>query len=1023
MYLKSIEINGFKSFAKKTLLTFDGQVGDRFSITSIVGPNGSGKSNVSDAIRWVMGEQKMTKLRAKKSGDIIFAGSAAKGQMGMASVSLTIDNSEGDNEIEFDELVITRRLYRDGESEYLINGKAVRLIDLQILLAKAQFGQGSYSVVGQGMIDTMLLQSPAERKSFFDEASGIKEFQIKRHQASLKLLRTEEHIEQAEMLLAEVEPRMKSLSRQVKKLEERQDVELALRELQEQYYTTLHSYHQSNIDGLRAEISEATGALETGEAHLRTVQEEIATLAKGASRQEAFDALQRAYQEIVQKKNTLEREKAVLSGKMQTEYSKAGKQNVGWLEQKIEELTAQHKQIVQEKKDAEEKMARIRADISADTKAAEHAAVEKTTLRNRIASMQQALMQKQGERQYQQFTGIRAVQAILEDRHQFGSVHGAVAQLGSVEQKFQLAMDVAAGSHLSSLVVGDDEVAQRCINYLRHNQLGYATFLPLNKIQGRFIAHDIAQLSMERGVYGLAVDLISFEKRFEDIFSYIFANTLIVDSIDVARRLGIGKVRMVTLDGDVIDRSGSMKGGYRKKDRSGMSFSEKGGAAFAQDSAQLEAEVAQLERELAAREEAHNELSQALRESETAIRVAEGEMRLLEQRLGQIETERGGLEQELSLHTMSEGEYDLAMKEIALKRDGLDSDMSSIDAELEAAQKKIDAFHEEEEEKKRRVFALQEEMQEQQLALNTIIQEKNAKHIELAKYETKQEDLEHEVFQEMKSSLGSIIARGAQPLDGDKLEEAQVEIQKLKYKLSLIGGIDEAVIAEFAETKERFDGLTDQLDDLRKAMKDLRVLIEELDAIMKKRRAKAFKEIKKEFQKYFSILFEGGKADLVEVYDYEDSKKKDQQINEEDDESESEETEEDEMTKKRRGKKVLVGIDIMANPPGKKIKHLQTLSGGERTMTSIALVCAILRVNPSPFVVLDEVEAALDEANSLRLTNIIKELAEQSQFILITHNRATMHASDALYGVTMGNDGMSSLLSVKLGEAQEMVAE
>ena len=276
MHLKSIEINGFKSFAQKTVLHFDGQVGDRYSITSVVGPNGSGKSNVSDAIRWVMGEQKMSKLRAKKSGDIIFSGSDAKGQMSMASVTLTLDNTDKRAPIEFDELVISRKLYRTGDSEYLINGRAVRLIDLQILLAKAQFGHGSYSVVGQGTIDKMLLQTPAERKSFFDEASGIKEFQIKRHQASLKLVRTREHIEQAEMLLSEVEPRMKSLSRQVKKLEQRHDIELSLRETQERYYTTLHEYNQTNIDTLTSEI--ATIQLEYDEMNgkLTTVQGELA---------------------------------------------------------------------------------------------------------------------------------------------------------------------------------------------------------------------------------------------------------------------------------------------------------------------------------------------------------------------------------------------------------------------------------------------------------------------------------------------------------------------------------------------------------------------------------------------------------------------------------------------------------------------------------------------------------------------------------------------------------------------------
>ena len=249
---------------------------------------------------------------------------------------------------------------------------------------------------------------------------------------------------------------------------------------------------------------------------------------------------------------------------------------------------------------------------------------------------------------------------------------------------------------------------------------------------------------------------------------------------------------------------------------------------------------------------------------------------------------------------------------------------------------------------------------------------------------------------------------------------SKVDIQKLKYKLSLIGGIDEEVVAEHGETKERHDSLVNNLDDLGKAVVDLEKLIVELDDVMKKTRDRGFKRIKKEFARYFKVLFDGGKADLVEVYDYEVEREKEKvesEIGSDEEEIEDQSLENEEVgDKKKRRKKILAGIDVIANPPGKKIKHLQSLSGGERTLTSLALLCAILHTNPSPFVVLDEVEAALDEANSIRFTKILHELAEQSQFIVVTHNRATMHAADALYGVTMGKNGISELLSVKLGE-------
>ena len=322
-------------------------------------------------------------------------------------------------------------------------------------------------------------------------------------------------------------------------------------------------------------------------------------------------------------------------------------------------------------------------------------------------------------------------------------------------------------------------------------------------------------------------------------------------------------------------------------------------------------------------------------------------------------------------------------------------------------------FNSEEEAKKQRVFSLQTTMQDEQNKLNKIVETRNEKQVSVAKLDTKQEDLANEVYQEMHASLRSIIERGITSLPAEDLEKTQEEIQKLKYQLSLIGGIDEEVVKEYEETKNRHESLTGQLTDLKKALEDMEGLIVELDELMKKRRDKAFKEIKKEFSRYFELLFDGGKASLEELYG--DAVETQNFASPENDASEDAPDVETHCNASR--KQMLLGIDVIATPPGKKIKNIQMLSGGERTLTSIALVCAILRTNPSPFVVLDEVEAALDEANTLRFNRILHELSELSQFVLITHNRATMHAADALYGVMMGGDGTSHLLSVKLEDA------
>jgi len=1012
MYLKRMEIQGFKSFATATTIDFLPPQHGKHTITAIVGPNGSGKSNVYDAIRWVMGEQRMKHLRGKKSEDIIFSGSETKGKMGMASVSMTLDNSEKRADLEYDELVISRRLYRSGESEYLINGQVVRLIDLQLLLAKAQFGQGSYAVVGQGTIDRMLLQSPVDRKAFFDEAAGIREFQIKRRQAFLKLERTRDHIAQADLLLKEITPRLKTLSRQVKKLEERQDIELSLREAQEQYYTSLFTHNQNHLDQLQQELIDAEKQYATSQEQLQSIQQELALLAQAASRQDVFEQLQREYQAIVKQKNDCERDRAVLQGKLQSEYSKVGKQNVAWLEQKITELTDKQTYARRQYIDAEKAHDEAQQQLARKKQALEELLLFRTELRGKLANIQQELLRAEREQSYQRFTGLKAVQAILQEKGRFNGVYGAVAQLGKVDVQYQLAMDVAAGGHISSLVVRDDEVGQACIEYLRQYQLGYATFLPLTKITSRFISQDVYEYIGRNGVAGLAVDLIEYDEQFLDIFSYIFGATLIVESLDVARSLGIGRIRMVTLDGDVLETSGSMKGGFRRKNQNGMSFSTKGEYVSANSTEHLSAQFAELQQQAEQVEISYERMHSEFSQFESAVHVTSHKLMLAKETQAHADQELSALEQELSLHTMSPGEYNDAMKHVSLQKDTLDTRLIDLDQTLDVVQKKIEQFNDDEEQKKKRVFALQDAMQEQQVQLNGIVETKNSIQVNVAKYQTKQEDLLHELHQELRLSIDSILERGQHVVSLELLQPLQETIQKLKYKLTLIGGIDDDVVTEYEETKQRHDDLSLQLGDLRTAMKDLDLLIAELDVVMKKKRNKAFKQIRKEFSRYFTLLFEGGKADLVEIYGYDTDEDADTE-----EALEEEGIEEAPTEKNARGVKILKGIDVRACPPGKKITRLQSLSGGERTMTSIALICAILKVNPSPFVVLDEVEAALDEANTVRFTKILQELSLESQFILITHNRATMHAADALYGVTMGNDGMSRLLSVKLEQA------
>ncbi len=868
MYLKRLEIKGFKSFAEKTVLDFLPYKNNRYSITAVVGPNGSGKSNISDAVRWVMGEQSLKTLRGKKNEDVIFAGSESKGQLSVAEVMMVLDNSDAKLMTDYPEITVSRRLYRSGEGEYLINNNPVRLLDVHLLLAQAQFAQHSYSVVGQGMIDKLLTVSPGERKDFLDEASGIKEFQIKQHQAQLKLTRTVENVTQAERLVQEVEPRLKILARQVKKLEQRQEVEIKLRENQEQYFASIYLANKSELDNLNSILSGVEIDYRQAFKDLAEVQSELAALAHDSAQEE-------------------------------DKVSDSAGQALGEQRKLLEQISK-----------------------------------DKTNAQLKIFSLEKQIFQDQSEQNYRQMSGLFAAQAILENKDKFGTVHGLVAELGEVDEKYKLALEVAAGSYLSALVVASDEVAKLAIEFLRNNRLGTATFLPLNKINPRPGEQGIANILSMPGVVGLAADIIKHEDKFVNIFSFVFGQTVVVENLSVAQKIGIGKARMVTLDGDMLEKSGVMKGGYKQIKKGGLGFSSR--LAWSKD------------------------------------RLAEYQT--------QINSEKEKIIQ-------LDANYEEAKRKLL-----------ELESKKELTSSKTKLL---------KAFSLQETMQKRQNLLNEILAKRNDLKIHAAKLETKQETLAEEVVAELGILMEAVIARQPPVVSVDKTGELMNEIQRLKYQLSLIGGIDEEVVGEYKQTKERYDFLSEQITDLRTAMGDLEKMILELDDIMKKKRATAFKKIRKEFDRYVKILFSGGNGDIHEIYG---EQSEDEELAEN---IENGEVVED---KTKNKEKILTGIDISINPPGKKIKNISSLSGGERTLTSIALICAILSYNPSPFVVLDEVEAALDEANTRRFAEIITELSAQSQFIIITHNRVTMHAADALYGVVMGNEGISKLLSVKLEE-------
>lgn len=721
MRLRRLEIQGFKTFAQKTAVEFVDDRGGMPGLTAIVGPNGSGKSNIADAIRWVIGEQSMRLLRAKKSEDLIFSGTVKKARAGFAEVTMTVENetAEGD---ELREIVVTRRVYRDGKSEYEVNKKPARLSDVTLLLAQAGLGQRTYSVIGQGMADRILSASPAERKEFFDEAAGLRPYQLKRTAAEQKLDASQEKLLHADLVLRELAPHVSSLERQAKRLEERGVLQQELERLERQYY---------GMQWKRIRGDEAALAVKKAEAENAA--------AKAA---EAYAAR----------------------------------------EVELERLEAASVNEMAEVDDGELK-----------------------ALREKRAS-------------------VREERVRLEAR-------------------------------VEAMTARPAEWSP----------------LPLSDIVGRL----------------------------SDIRSLI---TELVDALSP--------------DGDAA---------------AALALATRIGAA-------------------------HDTLAAALQKP---------------------------------VPTRIEADPKLTAEIAALTES-----LRGIEAAIHKEETRIAAEKQKEGKERSRLFKIQHELQTERNLQSKAEQDANRIAVELARVETKREALLEDLRTHAPGREAELEALAETAEDGGDVHELSRQLSKVRSRVEWIGGIDPSVLDEYAETKKRFDGMREQAADLKEAILSLQTVIAELDETIKKRAELSFRVLNKEFGVYFKKLFGGGEAALVEIR--------------------AEPVMDEEGNVVKEAPSGPAGFDITANPPGKRMKSIALLSGGERALTSIALLCAIMATNPSPFVVLDEVDAALDESNSEKFGAILHDFASRTQFVVITHNRATMNHAHVLYGVTMGDDGVSRLLSVKL---------
>jgi len=881
MYLEKLEIQGFKSFANKNTLVFPGLLGrDLRGITSIVGPNGSGKSNIADAVRWALGEQSMKTLRGKKSEDIIFSGTDKKSRLGMAEVSLYLNNEDRRAPLDYSQVVLTRRLYRDGLSEYLLNNSRVRLADVQILLAKANFGQKTYSVIGQGMVEGFLNTTLAERKEFFDEATGVKQFQLKRDDSLNKLINSYENLNQAAMLLSEIEPRLRSLTRQVNKLKRRHEIGAELKELQVSYYSKIWHEIKEKFDDYNKKFLEIEKIKQEKEKKGANLNRELNQLEQQSQTNLEFSSRQQELNERQSQKEIINKQLAKLEAELEVKLESSGQFDLSWLVNKSGE-------IKKDRLNTDEETTGLEKNIEREKKVLVDLEKEKETINSKINQFNQELLKS--------------------------SSSAAGQGLGKINQELKSLNELLKQSETSD-------------------------------------------------------DLANIKNIIKQI-----------------RR----KVKLIL----------GLAGAELEKEN-----------------------LAETQKKLMALTAEKEEIMVKINESTFRISARSERVKLLKEKTAQLERELNDIENKLK---DNQGAVKAGGKEAAASR--LKQQAAELDEKINSLKEALNAFSAKESQQRAKLFALQKNLQSLQTETNGLINQLNELKVNATRYETKLEDLEAEI----RNSYGNLKEVMAKSLDGPvDVEAALGKINSLKRQVDQIGGIDPEIEKEYLETKERYDYLKNQADDLSGAIASLEKIIKELDAIIKEKFDEQLKTISAKFEEYFKILFNGGQAKIIKVLT--EDLMENQTEKEEDEIAEAaaepapaEDKYADNLKRIKYLQKYnatgLAGIEIMATPPGKKIKSIAMLSGGERALTAIALICAIISCNPTPFVVLDEVDASLDEANSERLARILDDLSHKTQFIVITHNRASMRRANILYGVTMAESGVSKLLSIKLDEAKAVV--
>lgn len=977
MYLKRIEIHGFKSFADKVDIEF--QPG----ITGIVGPNGCGKSNISDAVRWVLGEQSVKSLRGANMSDVIFAGSEDRRAQNLAEVTLVFDNSDRFMKYDYNEVEITRRLYRqNNEAEYLINKQQCRLKDIVDLIMDTGLGKDSLSIISQGNISSFADNKPEERRGIFEDAAGVSKYKKRKLESIRKLERTKENLERIGDIVAELEKQVGPLKRQKDKAEK--------------YLELKEKLTAVEVNVLVKEITEAKKSLDVLSKEIKDLNEQQASLdadilmkensnddikKKMYQLDQEVNSLQSKLLEAVSNVSKLETAKVEIDQKRKHALQSASKEN---LQENIANMKAILSDIVNEYNDRVERLNSTEQDLKQLTRDQENRNKRLTELKNELNQLSSQINKNRSRKEIlldaieNKSNYHQSIKTVLNLAKSNRNIIGVLGELITTQKGYELAISSALGGAIEFVVTSDDQTARETIKFLRNNKAGRATFLPVSTMKPRQIRLEHLEVcNTMAGFLGVASDFITYDDKIGNVVLNQLGNIIVAKDLETANAISkavFARYRVVTLEGDIVNVGGSLTGGSINQQRSSL--------VQKRELEQLAITLEQQETEFVKKRKLHNALdneikdvSHILLQKQMAYAKLEVVVQSKKEELIKTKTEYESLtEQSIELDDFKSGKTE-----------------NKLIDQLNEAIKYRDMLTEEIKSKREMRMAYANENEALDVELRTIRKDQkdiqnaiNENTIKATKLETMLNNYLTRLNDEYHMTYEYAVEQYQEEIN---VEQAKEEVYDLRTQIKRLGNVNLDAIEEYKVISERYENMNTQRIDLLEAQDHILAAIKEMDEIMVTRFSETFEKINVEFNRVFRSLFGGGKAKIK----YSDPTN------------------------------ILeTGIDIDVQPPGKAVQNISLFSGGEKALIAISCLFAILRVKPIPMCILDEVEAALDIANVERFAKYLREFSSTTQFIVVTHREGTMEECDLLYGATMQQKGVTKLVSVKLEEAIDL---